>query len=159
MIYGPNKWTHKLKELRGYSMKLGDYLGLHVSKLLSAEPFVLWSVRRSIEKDLPKREVWYEFDGHGVEVICDEDDNIRTIFLHSGVDDALWVIPFKLRRGEVVERFGAPSKSGVELRHPILGESGAWDRFIIGNLTIHVQYRLGSESIEMITLMRPDAVP
>jgi hypothetical protein len=142
-----------------HEMKLAKYLGVHVSRLLASEPFSGWPLRRSLEDDLPEKEVWYEFEDHGVQVICDEDESIRTIFLHAGVDESLSEISFALRRKEVLARFGAPSKSGAATRHPVLSESGAWDRFILGTMTIHVQYRVDSDEIDMITLMRPDAVP
>ncbi len=140
-------------------MKLTNYLGAPVSTLLASEPFSKWLVRRSIESDLPRKEVWYEFDGRGVEVICDEDETIRTIFLHTGVDQSLSDIPLTLTRQEVLERFGCPSASGPPMRHPVLGESGAWDRFSSAASTIHIQYRVGVDAIDMITLLRPDAVP
>jgi hypothetical protein len=140
-------------------MKLASHLGAHSSRLLSIEPFSQWSVSRSVENDLPKREVWYEFGGRGVEVICDEDELIRTIFLHAGVDASLSEIPFGSTRHEVLERFGPPSKSGPATRHPVLGDSGAWDRFPSGTTTVHIQYRLDANEIDLITLMHPDAVP
>ena len=140
-------------------MKLTEYLGEPSSRLLATQPFSDWAVTRSTEHDLPQPEVWYEFDARGVELICDEDERIRTIFVHAGADESLSGIPFKLRRKDVLERFGSPSKSGVATRHPVLGDSGAWDRFNLGVLTVHIQYRLDADAIDMITFMRPDAVP
>jgi hypothetical protein len=140
-------------------MKLAKYLGVHVSTLLASEPFSGWPVKRSLEGDLPKKEVWYEFDEDGVEVICDEDESIRTIFLHARVDESLSEISFSLSRTEVLDRFGPASKSGAATRHPVLGESGAWDRFNLGTMTIHFQYRVDFDEIELVTLMRPDAAP
>jgi len=140
-------------------MKMADYLGVHASKLLASEPFCGWAVTRSVERDLPRTEVWYEFDGHGVEVICDEDESIRTIFFHAGVHQWLSDLPFALRRKDIISRFGPPSKSGAATRHPVLGESGPWDRFILGNGTVHFLYRVDSDQIDRITLMRQDAIP
>ena len=140
-------------------MKLAKYLGVHVSQLLASEPFSRWPVRRSMEADLPRKEVRYEFDGHYVEVMCDEDERIRTIFLHVGVDESLSDIPFGLRRKEVLDRFGASSKSGAARRHPVLGAYGPWDRFTCGAMTIHFQYRIDSDEIDMMTIMTSDALP
>lgn len=140
-------------------MKLASYLGEHVSKLLESGPFASWVVTRSMESDLPRKEIWYEFTDQGIEVICDEDERIRTIFLHNGVDEALTEIPFAYTRRQVLERFGVPAKSGQPTTHPILGTAGAWDRFSRPSMTLHIQYRSDSDSIDMITLVRPDAVP
>ncbi|MEQ1737039.1 MAG: hypothetical protein ABL886_11630 [Rhodoglobus sp.] len=104
-------------------------------------------------------EIWYEFVGAGVEVICDEDESIRTIFLHAGADVSLSELPFGCTREQVLERFGPPSKSGDGTQDPVLGASGAWDRFNVGPVTVHVQYRLKANGIQMITLMRSDRVP
>jgi hypothetical protein len=140
-------------------MRLLDYLGSHVTELLAQPPFSGWDAKRSTEEDLPKAEVWYEFEGRGVEVICDEVERIRTIFLHRGDGEALSELPFSISRREVLERFGAPSKSGDRVRIPALGDRGAWDRFTLPTASIHVQYRLDCDEIDMITLMHPDAVP
>jgi hypothetical protein len=138
---------------------LASYLGADVSELRTIRPFSGWGVTRSVEKDLPKKEVWYEFEGHGVEVICDEADRIQTIFLHRGDGEALSGIPFSLSRREVLERFGTPSKSGTAAPIPVLGDYGAWDRFTLPAASLHIQYRLDRDEIELITLMRPDAAP
>ena len=75
------------------TLDLADYLGRGVGELLEAVPFSEWSVVRSVEKD-PKPEIWYEFEGHGVEVICDGFDLIQTLFLHRGSEESLIDVPF-----------------------------------------------------------------
>jgi hypothetical protein len=139
--------------------RLIDYLGADVNELLRSPPFSGWGVTRSIEQDLPKKEVWYEFEGHGVEVICDEADRVETVFLHRGDGEALSEVPYSLSRRQVLDHFGPPSKSGAADRIPVLGDRGAWDRFTLPEGSIHVQYRLDRDEIEMITLMRPDVLP
>jgi hypothetical protein len=140
-------------------MKLVDYLGADVRELLAIAPFSGWKVTRSVEEDLPKKEVWYEFEGHGVEVICDEADRIQTIFLHRGDAEALCEVSFSLSRRGVVERYGSPSKSGNAVRIPVIGDRGAWDRFTFPKGTLHIQYRTDRDEIDMVTLMCPEAVP
>jgi hypothetical protein len=140
-------------------VKLADYLGEYSSKLLHSEPFKGWAVTRSVSKDLPTEEIRYVFAGHGVELISDEDERIGAIFVHAGADEELAGFPFSMGRSEVLEWFGMPTKSGAPTQHPILGKSGAWDRFARPSMILHVQYRLDADSIEMVTLMRPDAVP
>ena len=58
--------------MTGGSMRLANYLGALVSDLLAIPPFSGWKVSRSVDEDVPRKTVWYEFEGHGVEVICDE---------------------------------------------------------------------------------------
>jgi hypothetical protein len=140
-------------------MLTADYLGSPISKLLATPPFSGWNVARSIEENLPEKEIWYEFEGHGVEVICDGAERIRTIFLHRGDGEALADVAFSLSRRQVCEHYGSPTKSGAAGRIPSLGEYGPWDRFTVPSGVIHVQYRLESDDIDMITLMRSDAVP
>jgi len=135
------------------------YLGSQVSDLLTIPPFSGWRVIRSVEEDLPIKEIWYEFEGHGVEVICDEAERIRTIFLHPGDAEALSELAFSLTRREVLDRLGAPSKSGTASRIPVLGDKGAWDRFTLSAGSIHVQYRMDRDEIDMITLMRRGTEP
>lgn len=140
-------------------MKLANYLGEHVAKLLDSEPFAGWKVARSIENDLPAKEIRYVFTDRGVELLCGDDERIQTIFLTVGVDEDLSEMPFSMKRASVLERFGTPSKSGAAMRHPLMGPLGAWDRFTWPRMTLHIQYRLDSDSIDRITLMSPDAVP
>jgi hypothetical protein len=141
------------------NIELAEFLGTHISDLLAISPFSVWAVTRSVDEDLPRKEIWYEFEGHGVEVICDDDDRIRTIFLHRGDGEALSGVAFSLSRREVLDRFGGPSKCGSAVRIPALGEKGAWDRFKLLGGSIHVQYRLDRDEIDLITLMRRDAEP
>ncbi len=140
---------------------LATYLGSHIEDLLSVPPFSEWMVVRSIEEfqQETEAEIWYEFDGHGVEVVCDETERIRTIFLHRGDGEALFEMAFSSRRQNIVAQYGCPSKSGAAARIPGLGDHGAWDRFSLPTGSLHVQYRPGGDDIEMITLMRSDAVP
>ena len=135
------------------------HLGSQVSDLLKISPFSEWQVIRSVAEDLPSTEIWYEFEGHGVELICDEAERIRTIFLHRGDGEALSEIAFSLTRRQVRDRLGSPSKSGPASRIPVLGDKGAWDRFALPAGSVHVQYRLDRDEIDMITLMRRGTEP
>lgn len=139
--------------------RLSAYIGADIGELLRLHPFSEWEVLKSIDDAPPKRELWYEFEGHGVDVICDEGGRIRTIFLHRGGGEDLSEVPFSLSRQEVLELFGAPVSSGGPVRTSVLGNSGAWDRFSQAGIVVHFQYRLDSDAIEMITLMSQEAVP
>lgn len=140
-------------------IELSAYLGGGVQDLLSLPPFSAWKVTRSVEEELPEKEVYYEFEGHGVEIICDEAERIGTIFLHRGDGEALSPMPFSLSRKEVLARFGPPSKSSGPVHIPVLGERGAWDRFMISGSCLHVKYALERDEVEGVTFMTLSSVP
>ena len=142
-------------------MKIADYLGRHVSRLLESDPFNKWLVERSVENDLEEQIVHYVFNESGVELRCDNNDKISVIFLHSadvGLSESLLGVSFLLNRTQVQSRFGIPSKSGEKINDPILGEYGAWDRFTHTSFSIHFEYCPDSDQINKITLMRNDVV-
>lgn len=140
-------------------MELARFLGRHIAELLEAEPFSQWRPVRTVESE-PHLEVWYEFEAHGIEVTCDGADQIKTFFLHRGGDgEALLGISFASSREQVLRSFGSPEKMGGASRIPGIGERGAWDRFAIPGGALHVQYVVGADEIELVTLMRADAVP
>src|SRR5688572_16641514 len=120
-------------------MRLSNYLGADVSELLMSRPFSEWAVSKYVEEDLPRKRVYYKFDGHGVELICDEGGRVDTIFLYRGDGEGLSDVPFSLTRKEVLVRLGSPSKSGTAGRIAVLGDYGAWDQFSHRAFTMHVQ--------------------
>ncbi len=144
-------------------MSIIENIGCHISRMLDKTPFKNWPVVRSVENDLDEPRIDYIFDGHGMSMICDQDEKINTVFLYAdeygGFQEPLFEIPLSLGRQEVLAYFGTPSKSGERTSDPILGEYGAWDRFSRPKLTIHVEYRPDSDTISKITIMRSDVVP
>ena len=127
-------------------MRVTDYLGGHVSTLLAEEPFNNWPFKRSIPDDPGEKAIYYTFGGHGLQLLCDADETIVSIFVLS--EGPFSEVPFSSRREEVLERFGTPSKSGPK-----------WDRFSRPHSTIHISYRADADAIKLITLMHPDVVP
>lgn len=143
-------------------MRFSNFLGQRVACLLNAEPFKSWPAERSVYAESDPPEVGYTFVGYGLAVKCDgHDERVSTIFLEaeSLAGKVLSEVSFRLRRDEVLALFGTPSKSGAGLCHPILGNSGPWDRFHGPEYTMHFQYQVNSDNIAMVTLMRNDVVP
>jgi hypothetical protein len=142
---------------------LTNYLGSPASAVLRNEPFKNWIFEKSFENDLEEPLIDYVFAQNGVDLVCDRNDKVTTIFLYSDearcFKESLQDLPFSSTRQEVVDRLGPPSKSGGGIKDPILGEYGAWDRFARPNYTIHVEYRVDADVIKKITLMRADVVP
>lgn len=135
-----------------------EYLGLAIGDLLRDPPWSEWRAVRTVHGK-PIYQIWYEFDGHGVDVICDTLDRVQSVFINKGEGEALAGIPFAWGRKQVLEHFGEPAKSGGASWVPKLGTSGAWDRFLIPNGSIHIRYCLDCDEIDRVTFMRSDAVP
>ncbi len=146
-------------------MAMTDFLGEPVSKMLETDPFRSWAVQRIVENDSDEPLVQYIFEDRGLEVQCDGDDHVETIFMYSakygGFDESLLDFSFADSREQVLYHLGTPSRSGEKTSDPILGESGAWDRFDYTepDLSAHFQYNLVGQGISMFTLMRGDVVP
>jgi len=141
---------------------MSQFLGGPASSLLKAAPFTDWPVERSVDDDADPPLVGYIFEGCGLQLNCDrEDESVRSVFLeaeqHAGT--LLSEVPFTSSREQVLSRFGTPSKSGERVSDPILGDFGPWDRFQGPDYTVHVQYRVESDGVEKITLMRNDVAP
>ena len=142
---------------------MSSYLGKPASAMLADAAFKHWPVEKSFEDDLEEPIIQYVFPQHGLELRCDGDDKVSTIFLcadeFGGFDESLLDVPFSSNRQQVLERLGSPSKSGGKLSDPVLGEYGAWDRFARFGHEIHVEYKVDADRIKMITLIRADVVP
>ena len=140
-----------------------EFLGRSAMSFLEMEPFKTWPFERTVDDDLEEHVIEYVFGEHGLELHCDSDESIHTIFLfaddHGGFDEGLSVVPFSLTRDQTLEYFGVPTKSGERQHIPDLGEHCAWDRFERDGATVHIEYRLDCDQIRMITLMRSDKVP
>lgn len=142
---------------------LSKYLGRQASVLLADPPFKDWAVERSFEPDLESPVIDYVFPHNGMDLVCDQDDRVSTVFLYADgsrcFTDGVEELPFGAGRRDVIARLGTPSRSGDKSSSPILGEHGPWDRFSRPGYAIHVEYRLDVDVIQLITLMRDDVVP
>lgn len=143
--------------------QLADYLGSPASALLSAPPFSAWRVERSVERDLSPRRIYYEFLDLGLEFLADAQDNVSSIFVFFDDERSFRVrlagVSGSSTRSEMLEWLGTPSKSGTGTSDPIMGDTGAWDRFATPGYAIHLQYQLNDDRLKAVTLMRPDDVP
>lgn len=139
-------------------MSIEGYLGKHVSDLLESEPFKNWPYERSVEDDLEEQIIHYVFSEHTLELRCDKNEKIVVIFLYSD-KYSLFEISFSHSRAQVFEKLGRPSKSGEKTSDPILGDYGAWDRFLHSGFAIHIEYRIHEDKIKAITLMCNDVIP
>ena len=137
-----------------------QYLGLHISELLGNAPFNQWKFRRSVNMDIDRPYIDYEFPPMTIDVVCDLDGRIRSIFIYTDAVEGVKLtdIPFSSTRNRVRELFGLPSKYSEKSVGP-LGSAGAWERYTFDSYTIHIEYENDCDEIKRITFMRNDIVP
>lgn len=145
-------------------MRLSQHLGRDVSDLMNTEAISTWTYERSVDDDAGYRAISYEFKDEGLELRCDSNEMVGTIFVYRRkfggfAAESVEGIPLSSKRAEVLEAMGSPTKHGRPLDDPQLGRYGAWDRFDRTSYAIHVQYQADADAIEMITLMHHSAVP
>jgi hypothetical protein len=137
------------------------YLGKPALYATSDSPLVDWKfIRSPIEFDGDS--IDYQFINNGIDLSCDSDDNIHSIFIHNDsrkFTGLIVDIPFEMRRDDVLRRIGIPCKSGDPINDSILGHFGAWDRFDSHDHSMHIQYHSDGDGIALITFMRPSVVP
>jgi hypothetical protein len=142
---------------------LAKYLENPAADMLDDEPFRDWIFEKSFENELKEPRIDYVFPHSGLDFICDAADHVRTISLYFDDEryfyEGLMDVPPSSSRQEIIERFGTPSKSGGLVNDPILGEFGPWDRFTKSGHSIHIEYRVDTDRIRMVTVMRADIVP
>jgi hypothetical protein len=146
------------------AQSIAQYLGRSAAVMLAVAPFNTWAFESSLETGAGAPIIDYEFPQNGLALACNGEGTIETIFVHSdargpafpaGLSD----IPWSSSRQQVIDRLGPPEKSGTPMKDPILGAYGGWTRFARPGYSIHVQYRVGADRIDMITLMRASVVP
>lgn len=142
-------------------MEITNYIGKPISTLLTTEQFNGKYYLRAIENETYEPSISYVFSSLEIEILCDLDETIRTIFLIRNIigDTKITDIDFSLSRNEVRKKFGIPSKSGGKSTSEFLGPYGAWDRFKKERFTIHIEYNLDFDGIRRVTIMRNDVVP
>lgn len=141
-----------------------NYLNKSIDTLLSKAPFNSWSYDKTIdEEDFEfQTEVSYEFQNHDLQVVCDKNLIIQTIFiLGEAFDNKLLELGFDFSSNQDIIRasLGIPSFSGKESNSQYLGKSGAWDRFDFNSYVLHVEYQIGNKKIDKITFMTLSQAP
>lgn len=141
---------------------LSKFLSRPFDEMKRQSPFNQWKSKREVDEDSEPPEVMYTFSGGALEVHCNLEDCITSIFLkkESYKGNELSPVCFKSRRADVIKAMGQkPSFMGDAEEDDILGPSGPWLRFDSKTICIHVQFEYDSDSIEMITLMSPEVAP
>lgn len=146
-------------------MAMTQFLGKHISELLGTSPFAEWPFRTSAIDQEEEHLISYVFEENGMEIKCDSNRRIETIFLHAeelgGFDESLLDFLFTNPREHVREHLGTPSRCREGFTDETLGKFGPWDRYDYAdpNFSAHFQYTTSGTGIKMFTLMRGDVVP
>ena len=143
-------------------MFIEDYIGENISDLLRNDRFKNWPVKKTTTVDAGEPFVHYFFEENGLDVRCDTNDTINTIFLYisdyGGFDVSLTSSQYLLGRKAVLHHFGTPLKSGEGVSVPDLGEYGPWDSFNLVNYIVRFEYHCNSEGVKMVTFSQIDSL-
>jgi len=111
-----------------------------------------------------KKEYYYCFTQAGIELICDRQDRITTVFIYAGDEHHgryIGNLPRNLRfsdsRAEVSQKLGMPSMSGGGTKR-MIGKVPIWDKYYLPTYALHVEYGTNG-TITQITLMTLGSEP
>ena len=68
-------------------------------------------------------------------------------------------VKFNLSQKDIKKKLGEPRRSGGNYEDKLFGYTAPWDSYYFDNYTMHVTYKKDTNSIDMITIMTPDATP
>jgi len=148
------------------STDLAKMLGMKLDDVVESA-FVTSLNARLIMTEIEDR-AYLRMPDAGIDFSADIKDRMaRSIFLHTDGDEGYRGYPRALPEGlsfsdsrqAVRVRLGKPSDSGGGNVQRLVGRWPAWDLYDKGAYVLHIRYAEGEESIELVTLMRPDVVP
>ncbi|RZF29099.1 hypothetical protein EVC45_14915 [Paraburkholderia sp. UYCP14C] len=98
----------------------------------------------------------------GLSLVLPDNEMVGAVHLHADKHEGFagFASPlprglgFHMSRSEVRATLGVPEKSGEEKEVLLLGKKPAWDSFIVGEVRLHVEYLLGINGIQLITLTK-----
>jgi hypothetical protein len=140
-------------------------LGMRLDDL--AESGLLRSSNEPPKTELIEDRFHMEVPASGIAFIADLDGRVTTIQFHAeghqGYKGFVGELPegisFADDRQTIHSRLGRPSASGGGTVIHFLGKVPMWDRFDTPSHSLHVQYVAGEGAVNLVSLMRPDAVP
>ena len=98
----------------------------------------------------------------GIDLILDEKEVAKSIHFYSGLTSEVkkftnklpYGLSFELTRLQTTEMFGIPSLTGGGDFSFLYGVVSFWDKYIIGNIFLHLQFTDDEKEISLITLDR-----
>ncbi len=144
---------------------LTDILGMKLDEL--AKSSLVLSFNETPRTELIEDRFYMEMPNSGIAFIATLDGRVMTIQLHAegyeGYKTFLELLPdeisFSDDRRRIHARLGQPSVSGGGTVIQFFGKAPRWDRYDRDSYALHIQYTDLEESINLISLMRPDAIP
>lgn len=137
-------------------MNYKKYLGI---KFSSSGDFPPNSGILEIFDDLEEgdeQEYYVEGSNDEWQFLISKEQIIETIFIYPENGGILiGGIKSNWSRKEVFSKLGVPESSGEESDSPLLGKSGAWDRYKMPNHYLHIEYNIQGNGIKVQTLMLP----
>lgn len=97
---------------------------------------------------------------NGVSLILDQDGMVTVVQLYGPRCEEVAVyqgelpagLRFEFSREQARTALGQPLRSGSDITLPDLGHMPPWDRWIVNDLPIHVEYDFDTSSIRLVTL-------
>ena len=136
-------------------MTASSLLGLTIGQLLALRPeLTIHDERAEIQE--PDTYAYASHPDGEFEAVCNSARVVDTVFVYRSSPLLDGIISFSASRRDVLAQFGEPSASGEEKVVKYLGAQGAWDRFDYPEWSLHFQYVVGSDRLELVTAMSPE---
>ena len=151
--------SRKLLSLLGKPTRSATFQAVLAADKLKA------SKEPDLEEEQPA-ETYFVGKKAGYEILA-EDGRVVSVFLYVEAEDGYTAfsspLPFELERGaartKVRSLLGKPQHSGKADFVDILGPQAPWDRFIVNEICVHIEYSHTGLRISKLTLMALDAAP
>ncbi len=138
-------------------MKLEDVAKSPFVRLLNESP----------KTELIEDRFYMELRSSGIAFVANLDGRVMMIQFHAegyqGYNAFAGELPeglsFTENRRAIQSRLGQPSASGGGTVIQFIGKTPKWDRFDRPSSSLHLQYADNEKGINLVSLMRPDAIP
>ncbi len=150
--------------MNGYLENLSAFIGKSVETPEARDMISFYGMSASVVP--ADSEVSFRFlssKDRGIQIRCDENGIIRTIFIYSvrreGFtpyrEEILPGVPAAAERKAILDAFGTPAESGRDSHSFFSADPSWWDRYDRENASYHIQYSDEQGSVEFITIREP----
>jgi hypothetical protein len=144
---------------------LSELLGKRLDELAAVDDIGPWLSESRTE--LIGDEFYLTIRSHGIAFVATFDGRISTVQLFSAgfqhynqfPNELPEGITFADSRSSLRSRLGVPDCRDKEGTCGLLGPTPKWDIFHRAHYSLHVQYSDDEASVNLVSIMRPDAVP
>jgi uncharacterized protein YneR len=147
-------------------MELLNFLNLKIESKRYLDSIKKFGNEKIVKAD-DDPDIYYIYKEGGISFVSNKKNIVGAIQIYSeGKDDYTKYsgeipndIKFDFSRKSVMEKLGEPNRSDGDYEDKQLGYIAAWDSYYFDDYTMHISYKKGTESIDMITIMTPEATP